>query len=163
MQASGSQTTCVFCGQTVSSALRFCPRCGKPLVHRPACPSCGAELFPGRQFCSECGRKIPLPEKDPGQPPVPAPDQACIPARNGVPVITTGSQASGPVNIPPSGGSALKKIALVAGVVIVLGVILLIVIGLIFMVIPTDDSDMAGSAAAGTLAPADIRPTAQDV
>lgn len=163
MQPSGLQTTCPFCGKTVSSALRFCPQCGKPLAQRPACPSCGIELVTGRQFCSGCGRKIPLPEKDPGRPPIPAPDQAGVPARNAAPAITTGLQGSGPVNPPARGGSGLIKIALIAGVVIVLGMILLIVIGLIFMVIPTGDPGRAGSATAGSLAPADIRPTAQDI
>lgn len=158
MPADGSQTTCAQCGMTVSSRLRFCPHCGRPLVRKPICPSCGAELVPGNQFCRECGKKADLPAEPPGTPLVTVPGPA---GSAGIPVAPL-PQAGSPVPVPvkASGGSSLVKIMLFAGAALVLIFVLLVVIGLF---LPDSPAEESGIAATVRTAPSDIRPSSQEV
>ncbi|MCX8066801.1 MAG: zinc ribbon domain-containing protein, partial [Anaerolineae bacterium] len=52
---------CPFCGASLRSGARFCPRCGRSVFPpRLQCPSCGASLRPGARFCPRCGQSVSL-------------------------------------------------------------------------------------------------------
>ena len=54
------KVTCAACGAEVSSAEKFCPKCGADmsLMAPDTCPNCGADLEPGTKFCANCGAQI---------------------------------------------------------------------------------------------------------
>jgi hypothetical protein len=76
------------------------------------CNSCGANIVPGTRFCSKCGAAILASSL----PPVASP-----PAVGSVPP----SPATPPAvpTVPASGGSALKAILIVVGVIVLVGIL----------------------------------------
>src|SRR5208337_2304995 len=81
------------------------------------CNSCGASITTGTRFCSKCG----------------APIVASSPVPNAVPAAAAGSAT--PVaygaQAPAQGGGALKAILIVAGVIVLVGIIGLVSLGFI--------------------------------
>ncbi len=46
------------CGQQLTSELRFCPRCGKPVDNGMLTCTCGKMIKKDTQFCPYCGRSV---------------------------------------------------------------------------------------------------------
>jgi len=64
-EATGELVKCSKCGETVSSAAKFCPKCGTELDQPETtevvvvnCDKCGAENKPADTFCSNCGASL---------------------------------------------------------------------------------------------------------
>lgn len=52
----GNVNHCQHCGSVISSDAKFCPECGKKIVHE--CPKCHKVVTPGQKFCPECGEPL---------------------------------------------------------------------------------------------------------
>ena len=53
-----SQKTCVKCGASIASNVKFCPECGEKQPQAKFCPNCGTKLSDSAKFCPECGEKL---------------------------------------------------------------------------------------------------------
>jgi Zn-dependent protease with chaperone function len=59
----GPQVVCRKCGYTVSSVIRYCPKCGEdvqapPQTQNKHCPHCNIDLPPDVRFCAHCGNRV---------------------------------------------------------------------------------------------------------
>lgn len=61
-------TICSECGEAVQNDVKYCPKCGAPVLcdalpdantaDTPVCPKCSAPVDPDQEFCVVCGEKI---------------------------------------------------------------------------------------------------------
>jgi RNA polymerase subunit RPABC4/transcription elongation factor Spt4 len=54
--AAGGALVCPYCFKPISATDKFCPSCGKPILH--FCPHCGKPVEVGAKFCPNCGRSL---------------------------------------------------------------------------------------------------------
>jgi hypothetical protein len=47
---------CPYCFKPISATDKFCPSCGKPILH--FCPHCGKPVQVGAKFCPNCGKSL---------------------------------------------------------------------------------------------------------
>lgn len=100
---------CKRCGNMVSTASRFCDKCGAPVEipmqaapqapAGPVCVNCGASLEPGAMFCGNCGTRQP----DPAAAPAPAP---AVPEAPVVPETPAAPEAPAVPEVPAAPSSA---------------------------------------------------------
>ena len=90
------------------------------------CGKCGTELSPDKQFCASCGAPVaagfaPVAPVAPYQPVPPAPPPTAP--------YNPGAAVSPPVQPAASGGSTLKIVLIVIGVIVLLGILAVAAVG----------------------------------
>lgn len=95
---------CKRCGNMVSTASRFCDKCGAPVEipmqaapqapAGPACVNCGAPLEPGAMFCGNCGTRQPAPEEPA------APEAPVVPETPAAPEVPVAPEAPVAPEVP---------------------------------------------------------------
>ncbi|MGA7218312.1 MAG: zinc ribbon domain-containing protein [Candidatus Sulfotelmatobacter sp.] len=78
------------------------------------CNSCGTNIAPGTRFCAKCGAPILASSLPPVAPPAPV---------GSVPQATPVSAVAPVAASQPAGGSALKVILIVVGVIVIVGIL----------------------------------------
>ena len=59
---SGIPSTCQKCGYQTNDTIKFCPKCGNPMIpsngEEFSCPFCNRRISFGAKFCPECGKNL---------------------------------------------------------------------------------------------------------